>query len=94
MCCYLFPTLAAIVHFFMRKTNPKLQTKHQLLLNQLFIGGAIFGVVDHWWNGELLAINLIDVGLGVIITLSIILAWLSFVVYDTYKAKVAEKIAN
>jgi hypothetical protein len=45
----------------------------------LFWGGALFGFIDHLWNGELLLISkdwLKDLGLGAVITGVIILAWM------------------
>jgi hypothetical protein len=44
----------------------------------MFYGGSLFGVIDHLWNGELFLISenwVRDVMLGVVITVSIILAW-------------------
>ena len=75
MGCYTIPVAAAIIHFFARKKVPSFRGKKHLLLNQLFLGGAIFGVVDHWWNGELFAFSLRDLLLGVVITLVIFAVW-------------------
>ncbi len=86
MGCYTVPTAAAIIHFFMRKKNPGMKrSKHHLWLNQLFLGGAIFGVVDHWWNGELFAFSARDMLLGVVITLVTFAAWGYVVLMDTHK---------
>jgi hypothetical protein len=86
MGCYVIPATSAIVHFILRKKIPSLKsnTKH-LWLNQLFLGAAIFGVVDHWWNGELLAFSLKDMLLGFIITMSIIVVWK---IMDIYSSRV------
>ena len=46
---------------------------------------AIFGVIDHWWNGELFLFGgnfLLDLALGVTITLTILFVWVSLVVFD------------
>ncbi|MBR9699186.1 hypothetical protein GOV09_01900 [Candidatus Woesearchaeota archaeon] len=75
MGCYIFPTAAAIIHFFLRKKFPKLRTKDHSMLNTLFLGAAIFGVVDHAWNRELFLFNWFDLALGVVITLSILAVW-------------------
>jgi hypothetical protein len=92
MGCYTIPTAAAIVHFFMRKKKPSLKmSKHHLWLNQLFLGGAIFGVVDHWWNGELLAFSLKDMILGVVITAVIFAVWGYLVMFDKMSSKHAAK---
>jgi hypothetical protein len=58
---------------------------HQLWLNLLLIGGAIFGVVDHLWNGEIFLIGdnlVLDLMLGVTITTVIVLIWEALVVMD------------
>jgi hypothetical protein len=44
----------------------------------MFYGGALFGIVDHLWNGELFLVSenwAKDVILGIIITVGIIGAW-------------------
>jgi uncharacterized membrane protein YoaK (UPF0700 family) len=88
MGCYTVPAAAAIIHFFTRKNNPRLRkSKHHLWLNQLFLGGAIFGVVDHWWNGELLAFSLRDLLLGAVITLVTFAVWGYLVLYDNVTHK-------
>ncbi len=93
MGCYTVPTAAAIIHFFMRKKNPewKVSEKHKTL-NKLFLGGTIFGVVDHWWNGELFAFSARDILLGFVITASIMLVWL--VMIYTEKQKLTHKSTN
>lgn len=76
MGCYTVPAAAAIIHYVMRKKNPAwLASKEHKWLNLMFVGGAIFGVVDHAWNGELLAFSVSDLLLGVVITLTIIASW-------------------
>lgn len=73
--CYLGPTTAAIVTTFMWKSKKNLQLFWLMLM---FYGGALFGVVDHLWNGELFLVSenwLKDVMLGVVITAGTILAW-------------------
>ncbi|MBT4824243.1 hypothetical protein HN695_02535 [Candidatus Woesearchaeota archaeon] len=86
MGCVTVPAAAAVVHYFMRKNKPewKISQKHKWL-NLLLAGGAIFGIVDHAWNGELFMIspNLFsDLMLGVVITGIIYLAWL-YVVHSS-----------
>jgi hypothetical protein len=73
--CYLGPTTAAIVTTFMWKSK---RTSSMFWLMLMFYGAALFGVIDHLWNGELLLISenwVKDVALGVVITIGIILAW-------------------
>jgi hypothetical protein len=86
MVCYVVPAIAAIVHYGLRKskTNWK-RSSSQLWLGLLLSGGAIFGVVDHLWNGELFLFgeNLyLDLLLGVTITTVIIVAWFIILVLN------------
>jgi len=91
MTCYAVPTVAAIIHFFLRKKVPSLgSSKHHLWLNQLLIGGAVFGVVNHWWNGELFLIseNIVsDLLLGVVITVVIFVVAGFMVLADKLRTK-------
>lgn len=91
MVCFVVPTIAAITHGVMRKniTSWKDNT-HHLWLNLLLIGGAIFGLVDHWWNGELFLIGenvLMDLMLGITITMAIVIIWAVLVIVDRSKMK-------
>lgn len=73
--CYLGPTTAAIVTTFIWKSK---RTVSSFWLMLMFYGGALFGLVDHLWNGELFLISsnwMKDAILGVIITVVIFLAW-------------------
>ncbi len=92
MGCYTVPLVAAITHYYMRKKNPSMNTRNHKMLNLLFAGGAIFGVVDHAWNGELLAFSWMDLGLGIVITISIISAWMIMMYYDKTTDK--NKVTN
>lgn len=88
MACYTVPTTAAIIHYFVRKKNPKLRLdKYHSRLNQMFLGGTLFGIIDHLWNKELLAFSLRDVLLGFIITLGIVVVWGITVYVDEMKIK-------
>jgi hypothetical protein len=88
MGCYTVPVTAAIFHFIARKKIPSMmRDKYHSWLNQLFLGGAIFGVVDHWWNKQLLRFTFNDIMLGYGITAAIILVWAVMVGYDQYKSK-------
>ena len=84
MVCYIVPAAAAIVHYGLRR-NIRGWSKsiHHFWLSLLLAGGAIFGVVDHLWNGELFIIGkdpMIDVMLGVTITVAIFIAWAFIVI--------------
>lgn len=98
MCCYIIPSTAALFHFIMRKRNPRWKAdKHQLWLNQLLLGGAVFGIVDHAWNGELFLLGqklLLDLALGAVITASIFVVWLVMVYLDKSPVKDISKNIN
>lgn len=73
--CYVVPTIGAIVisTAWHKTKNIKLWW-----LNLMFWGGALFGLIDHFWNGELFLISeniLSDLLLGVTITAGIIVFW-------------------
>lgn len=76
MVCYTIPLTAAIISTVVwkfHKSGPA-----GWWLNLLLYGGAIFGVVDHFWNGELFAIGpnvSMDLLLGASITMVIFGAW-------------------
>jgi len=78
--CYTVPLAAATVTsvFWGRTKNVKIWW-----LNLMFYGGALFGVIDHLWNGELFLIseNIIsDLLLGLTITVIILLTWIIMLV--------------
>jgi hypothetical protein len=74
--CYTIPLAAGIISTVVwsyRKTGPK-----GWWLNVLLYGGALFGVVDHLWNGELFLISQnwpMDLLLGFTITAAIFGSW-------------------
>lgn len=77
MVCYIVPTVAALITYAQRKMS-KNEDEKLLWLNLLLAGGAIFGLIDHWWNGELTFIgpNIFrDLALGVLITATIYAVW-------------------
>ena len=86
MVCYTIPLVAAIVSSVVwgaQKRSPA-----GWWLNLLLYGGALFGVVDHLWNGELFFIGeapLMDLLLGVTITAVIFGGWgITFAVARAY----------
>ena len=73
--CYAFPTAGAVI-----TTAVWSRTKSVKVwwLSLLFWGGALFGVIDHLWNGELFLIseNIVsDLWLGVTISGVILVCW-------------------
>ncbi|MEW6528427.1 MAG: hypothetical protein AB1391_00915 [Candidatus Micrarchaeota archaeon] len=81
MVCYILSVICAVFVYAIRKRvrNPELRS-----LNLMLFGGAIFGFVDHLWNGELFASADIfnDLLLGIAIVSSIFGIW-AVVVYTT-----------
>jgi len=82
MGCYTVPAAAAIIHFIARKKIHNFNNKHQLWLNQLYLGAGIFGIIDHIWNRELFRFTMSDILLGFLITLGITIAWVIIVTLD------------
>jgi len=77
MVCYIIPTTAAIIEYI-RNRKIKEKTPHKNWLNLMFLGGALFGIIDHLWNGELFLISanwISDLTLGFTITAGIIGSW-------------------
>jgi len=91
MVCYTVPMIAAIAHIIMRRniTSWK-ESAHHLWLSLLLGGGAVFGLVDHWWNGELFYIGdniIMDLSLGIAITVTILVIWTIMFTLDKNKSK-------
>lgn len=77
MVCYVVPTIATIIGFI-RQRKLKRKDTHSYWLNLMLLGGALFGVIDHWWNGELYLISenwIMDLALGFTITGGILGSW-------------------
>jgi hypothetical protein len=92
MVCYAVPTIAAVVHHFVRRKDDQKQKS----LNLLLLGGAIFGVVDHLWNGELFLVGpniMSDLALGFAITATIVGAW-AVMVYLEEISKITSKATS
>ncbi len=73
--CYTAPLVGAIVTSV---AWSKTKSVKIWWLTLMFYGGALFGVIDHLWNGELFLIseNIIsDLLLGVTITAIIFVSW-------------------
>ncbi|MBI4453176.1 hypothetical protein HY636_00870 [Candidatus Woesearchaeota archaeon] len=78
MACYIIPVISAVMHYGLRKkiSSWKDDISHKNL-TLLLTGGAIFGFVDHLWNGQLFVSKNLgkDLLLGVTITITIFLVW-------------------
>jgi hypothetical protein len=77
MVCYIITTTAAIIEYI-RNRKIKENKSHKNWLNLMFLGGALFGIIDHLWNGELFLISAnwaSDLTLGFTITAGIIGSW-------------------
>ena len=77
MTCYAIPLIGALLCHVWRTHGHERQEKY-FWLNLMLGGGAIFGVVDHLWNGELFLVGpniAMDLALGAAITLTIVAAW-------------------
>ncbi|MFH1479293.1 MAG: hypothetical protein ABIG92_05930 [Candidatus Omnitrophota bacterium] len=73
--CYTAPLIGAVVTSV---AWSKTKSVKLWWLNLMFLGGALFGVIDHLWNGELFLIseNIVsDMLLGVTITAIILVTW-------------------
>lgn len=76
MVCYIVPLAAAIVSSIVWGSQRRGPQSLWLIL--LLFGGAMFGVVDHLWNGELFLISEnwpMDILLGSTITATIFGGW-------------------
>lgn len=81
MVCYLVPSIALLVHELAGKKRGTDREKAHEQLRLLLGGGTIFGIVDHWWNNQLLFIGpnpTRDILLGVLITVAIAGIWFLF----------------
>jgi len=88
--CYTVPVAGALVTFLVWRKTKSIKI---WWLNLLFLGGALFGVVDHLWNRELFLVSPNterDLISGVIITLVIFLFWIGVI----FLAKVNSTLAK
>ena len=73
--CYTIPLAAAIITttLWRRSKGPR-----TWWLNLMLYGGALFGIVDHIWHGELFLISesvAEDLSLGLVITATVFACW-------------------
>ncbi|MFC1480234.1 hypothetical protein ACFL5Y_02160 [Candidatus Omnitrophota bacterium] len=80
--CYAGPLVGAVITTIAWSKNKGIKVWWLMLM---FYGAAVFGVIDHWWNGELFLIseNIVsDLSLGVVITALIFIVWGITVVFS------------
>lgn len=80
MVCYAVPLIAAGLGFGWRGAfgRSSVHPQQEQWLRLMLLGASTFGVVDHFWNGELMLIGdniATDIALGCAITLSVFVAW-------------------
>ncbi|MFA5008502.1 MAG: hypothetical protein WC546_04715 [Candidatus Omnitrophota bacterium] len=82
--CYTGPVAGAIVSSIIWGRTKSIKV---WWLSLLYWGGALFGIIDHLWNGELFLISgdiVKDLLLGAVITVSIFLFWLGALLYHKH----------
>ena len=80
--CYTAPLIGAVVTSIAWK---KTKSVRVWWLNLMFYGGALFGVIDHLWNGELFLIseNIVsDLLLGITIVAIILVSWGATIIWS------------
>jgi len=73
--CYVVSIAAAAVTSL---TYSRVKSIKIWWLTLMFYGGAVFGIIDHLWNGELFLVSANtpkDLILGVVIVVTTILLW-------------------
>jgi len=73
--CYVAPVVGAVITSALWSKTKSVKV---WWITLLFSGGALFGVIDHLWNGELFLIseNIVsDLLLGVAIVAVILVSW-------------------
>lgn len=77
MVCYIVPLAATLIGVTRRRALSR-HDAHGLWLNIMLLGASLFGVIDHFWNGELFLISanwVLDLALGGTITLGVFASW-------------------
>ncbi len=77
MVCYAVPLAVLLITSVRRKILRK-KDMEGFWLNLLLLGGSLFGIIDHFWNGELFLLGpnlLADLSLGATITGGIFATW-------------------
>jgi len=92
MVCWIVPLIAAVIGFAGRKAFHR-GDAHGAWLNIMLFGGALFGGIDHLWNGEFFIIGTnwaMDMALGGAITGGIAASWGAIV----FKPKIAGSLKH
>ncbi|MBU0530205.1 MAG: hypothetical protein KKC05_00890 [Nanoarchaeota archaeon] len=77
MVCWAVPLIATVFSLIGRKASHN-EGVHGFWLSIMLLGGALFGMVDHLWYGELFIIGAnwaMDLALGGLITTGITAGW-------------------
>jgi len=77
MVCWVVPLMTMLIVSSIRKLFHK-RDDHTFWLNIMLLGGTVFGLIDHIWNGELFLIGsnwMMDLALGSVITGGIGACW-------------------
>ncbi|MFH1398376.1 MAG: hypothetical protein ABIH27_07505 [Candidatus Omnitrophota bacterium] len=88
--CYIFPTASAIITSAVWHKTKNIKIGW---LSLMFLGGSLFGLIDHLWNGEIFFIskNIIgDLMLGITITAAIFACWVMVVFVSKKNSTLAE----
>ena len=91
--CYIAPTIAAVASSM---AWGKTKSVKVWWLTLLFCGGALFGVVDHLWNGELFLISeniASDLLLGIAIVAVILVVWTATVAWSKKNPTLANYVS-
>lgn len=91
--CYVAPVIGAVITSV---AWGKTKSVKAWWLALLFCGGALFGVIDHLWNGELFLIseNIVsDLLLGVAIVAVILAVWGATVVWSKKNPTLANYVS-
>ncbi len=92
--CYAVPAAGAAITSIVWSRTKSIKV---WWLNLMFIGGALFGIIDHLWNGELFMVSgdiAKDLLLGVTISAFILLFWFGTLVYCKHNPVLAGHAKN
>ncbi|MFC1624348.1 hypothetical protein ACFL28_03420 [Candidatus Omnitrophota bacterium] len=90
--CYVAPVIGAVISSVAWNKTKNVKV---WWLTLLFCGGALFGVIDHLWNGELFLISEnigSDLLLGVAIVAVILVTWVATVAWSKKNSVLATYI--
>ena len=92
--CYTEPLLGAAISSLVWQKTKSVKVFWLLLM---FCGGAMFGLIDHFWNGELFCLPkepVSDLLLGAVISVSILIAWTALVLAAKVNPTIASYVAE